>query len=76
MTVSAISAELLIFWQPNLIRWYIIISWNVLFKNQIVVFKVKITVKVKHLIESLCIHIYCVADLIATKEGVLIYYSW
>ena len=36
---------LLIFWQPDLIGWYIIISWSVLHKNQIVVFKVKITVK-------------------------------
>ena len=33
LTVSTISAELLIFLQPNLIGWYIIISLNVLFKN-------------------------------------------
>ena len=34
--------------------WYIIISWSVLCKNQIV-FKAKITVKVENLIESFCI---------------------
>ena len=55
MSVASISAELLIFLQPDLIGWYTIISWNVLCKNQIVVFKVKITVKVKNFIESLCI---------------------
>ena len=43
MTVSTISAELLIFLQPNLIVWYIIISWSALFKILIVVFKVKVT---------------------------------
>ena len=44
---STISTELLIFLQPNLIGWYIIISLNVLCKNYIVVFKVKVTVKVQ-----------------------------
>ena len=59
-TVSAISAELLIFLQPDLIGWYIIMSWSALCKNEIVVFKVKITVKVQNFIESLCIlyHLY------------------
>ena len=33
MTVSTISAELLIFLQPNLSGWYIIISWSALCKN-------------------------------------------
>ena len=46
MSVSAISAELLIFLQPNLIEWYIIISWSVLCKNWIVIFRV--TVKVQN----------------------------
>ena len=45
MTVSTISAELLIFWQPDLIGWYIIISWSILWKNWITVFKVKLTAK-------------------------------
>ena len=55
MTVSTISAELLIFLKPNLIGLYIIISWSVLCKNQIVVFEVKITVTVQNCIESLCV---------------------
>ena len=48
-------AELLILLQPNLIGWYIIINWSALCKNQIVVFKVKITVKVQNFIESFCL---------------------
>ena len=55
MAVSTISAELLNFFQPDLIGWYIIISWSVLCKNYIVIFKVKITVKIHNFIESLCI---------------------
>ena len=54
MTVSTISAELLIFWQPNVIGWYIIIGYSVLCKDYNVVFKVKITVKAQNFIESLC----------------------
>ena len=53
--LSTIFAELLIFLEPNLIRLRIIISWSVLCKNKIVVFKVKITVKVQNFIESLCV---------------------
>ena len=45
-TVSTIFTELLIFLQPNLVWWYII-SWSVLFKNWFVVFKVKVTVRLK-----------------------------
>ena len=52
MTVSIISAELLIFLQPNLIGWCVIVSWSVLCKIWIVVFKTKVTVKVQDLIES------------------------
>ena len=37
------------------IGWYIIISWNVLYKNQIVVFKIKVTARVQNFIESLCV---------------------
>ena len=55
MTVSTISTELLIILQANLVGWYIIISWGALCKNKIIVFKVKIIVKVRKFIESLCI---------------------
>ena len=54
MAISTISAELLIFLQPNVIGWYIIIGYSVLCKDCIVVFKVKITVKAQNFIESLC----------------------
>ena len=74
MAVSTISAELLFFLQLNLIGWYIIISWSVLCKNRIVVFKVKITVKVQKFVEFHVSYIFCTTDLLATK-GVLIYYS-
>ena len=39
--------------QPNLIGWYIIISWSVLCKIQIVIFKT--TEKVQNFIDALCI---------------------
>ena len=48
-------AELLLCLQPSLVGWYIIISWGALCKNLIVGFKVKITVKVRNFIDSLCI---------------------
>ena len=50
-----LSTELLILLEPNLIEWYLIKSWYVLSKNWIVVFKVKVTVKVQKFMESLCI---------------------
>ena len=43
----------LLFLQSNLIGWYITIFWSVLCKNWIVVFKVKVTVKVQIFIRSL-----------------------
>ena len=49
-----ISTELLIFFQPNQFKRYIIISWNVLCINWIAVLKVTVTVKVQNFIESLC----------------------
>ena len=70
MIVSTISTEPLIILQPHLIKWYIIISWSVLLKIGIIVFKVM--VKVQNFIESLCS--FRTTDLLATKEGVLIYY--
>ena len=73
MTVSTISAEALIFFFSQ-IGWYIIISWSVLCKNWIVVFKVKITVKFKTLLNLDASYIFCTTDLLTTKEGVLIYY--
>ena len=44
-------------------------------KNQIVVFKVMITVQVQNFIESLCILYLLYHDLLATIKDVLIYYS-
>ena len=55
MTFSIISVELVIFLKPKFTGWYITTSWSVLWKNQIVVFKVKITVQVQNFIVSLCI---------------------
>ena len=74
MTVSITSTELLIFLQPHLIGWYIIISWSVLYKNLIVVFKLKITVQVQNLFNLYVSYIFCTTDLLATKLGVLIDY--
>ena len=54
MTVSTLSAKLLIFLQPNLIGCYIIISWSALSKLDCC-FLGQITMKVQNLIESLCI---------------------
>ena len=45
MTLSAIFSELLILRQPNLVRWYIIISHSVLWKNWITASKVKVAMK-------------------------------
>ena len=53
MTVSFISAELLTLLLPNLVWWYIIISQNFLWRNGIVVFKVKVTAKFQNDYESL-----------------------
>ena len=46
MTVSTVSSELLILLLPNSVWKYIIISQNVLWRNWIVIFKVKVTTKV------------------------------
>ena len=46
LSVSTISTELLIFLQTNLIGWYFIITWSVLCQTLIVVFKVRVRVKV------------------------------
>ena len=65
----------LLFLQPNLVEWYIIIFWSVLSKNCSVVFKVKVIVKVKIFIGSF-LYIFCATDLLATKLCVLIFYFW
>ena len=66
----------MIFLQPNLIEWgYIIVSWSVLRKNEIVVSKIKVTVKVQTSLNIYVSYIFCATDLLATKEGTLIYYS-
>ena len=50
MIVSIISSELLNFLHPNLVWWHIILSWSVLWKDWIAVFKV--TVKVTVIVEN------------------------
>ena len=45
MTVATISSQMLILLPPNLVWSYIIISQSVLWRNLIVVFKVKVTAK-------------------------------
>ena len=76
MTVSIISAELLIILQTNLIGWYIIISWSALCKNQIVVFKVwsRPQWRFKTLLNLYVSYIFCTAELLAAKLVVLFYY--
>ena len=49
MTVSTISDKLLILLLPNFVCWYSVISQNVLWRNEIVVFKVKVTANFKML---------------------------
>ena len=53
MTISVVSSKLLVGLQPNLACQYSIINWNVLWKNGITVFKVKITAKVQNV--SVCL---------------------
>ena len=43
MTISSVSSELLIVLLQDLVFWYMIISQSVLERNQISVFKVKVT---------------------------------
>ena len=74
MTVSTESSELLSFLQPNFIGRYIIISRSVLFKNWIVVFKDKVTVKVKTSLNLYVSYIFSIPDLLPTKLGVLGWY--
>ena len=59
------------FLQPHLIGGYIIVSWGVLCKNKIVVFKVKITMQVENY-GIFVYSVFCTTDLLATKLGVLI----
>ena len=42
MALFVIASELLIILQPNFVCWYIIVSWNFLSKEWIVVFKVSV----------------------------------
>ena len=51
--ISPNSLEVLILLQPNLVWWYIIMSWSVLWK--VAVFKVKVTVMVHNFIECLSV---------------------
>ena len=69
---STISTELLIFLQPNLIGWFIVVSWNDLCQNWIVVFKVKVIIKIQNFIESCILYLLC-HWFLATKLSVLMY---
>ena len=51
--IFAISSELLILWQPNLVWWYTIISVLWKKKGGISAFKIKVTAKVQNVIEYL-----------------------
>ena len=74
--ISTTSTEVLIFWQPNLIDWYIILSWSVLCKDWIALVMVKVTVKVQNLNRSLSILDLCTIDIFAIKLlGMLVYYG-
>ena len=53
MIISAVSSKLLVGLQPNLVWLYNIISQNVLLKNGITAFKVKVTTKVQNVSECL-----------------------
>ena len=53
VTISTISSTLPVRLQPNLIRWYNIVSWSVLWKNDFTAFTVKITVTVQNVSECL-----------------------
>ena len=62
MTVSTISADLLILLPPNLVWWYIIISQNVLRRNEIVVCKIKGTANFKMLVNVCPDDIFSIAE--------------
>ena len=55
MPHSAISADLPVLLRTDLVRWYIITSWGVLWKDWIAVLKVKVTEKVQNFIQCLSI---------------------
>ena len=78
MTVSTISAELLIFLQPHLISWYVIVSWSALCKNQIVVSQQwsRSQWRLKTLLNLYVSYIFCATDLLATKEGCWRWWWW
>ena len=56
--VSIISSELLSFLHPNLVWWHIILSWSVLWKDLIAVFKVKVTVIVENFTKNLSVRYF------------------
>ena len=69
-TVSALSAELIILLSQNLVWYYTIISQNVLWKNGIVMLKVKVIANFKLLI-NVCPDILWMAEPLTTKLGMV-----
>ena len=70
MTVSTVSGEVLIPSLPNLVWWYIIISQNVLLRNGIVVFKVKVTANFKMSMNVCPDDIFWIAEAFNSKLGI------
>lgn len=71
MTVSTVLLELLILLHPELVWWYIVISWNVYWKDLIAVFKVKAMVKTSLNVGQS--YIFSTADVFATTVGMWMY---
>ena len=74
MTLSTISSELFIPWQPNLVWWYIIINQSVFWKKKwITAFNVMVTVKGQNV--SVCPDdIFFTAEHFVTKLGSVMYH--
>ena len=74
MTVSTISAELLILLLPDLVWWYMIISQNALWRNGIVVFKVIVTANFKKLMNVCPDDIFWSIKQFTTKLGIVMHH--
>ena len=74
MTVSIIFAKLLILLLPDLVLWYIIVSQNVLWKNWIVVFKVKVSPNFKMLMNVCPDDIFWIAETFIVKLGFVMHH--
>ena len=74
MTASTVSSELLICLLPILVWWYIIISQNVLWRNGIVVFKVKVTANFKMLLNVSPDDMFWITEHFTTKLGMVMHH--